>query len=53
MESKQQSQAREVREQYEAPAGVEIGTLAEMTAGVSKSGTSGDICKGTFPSAGR
>ena len=49
MESKQQSQARETRE-YEAPAGVELGTLAEMTAG-NKSGPSGDYTKGCpFPS---
>jgi hypothetical protein len=47
MESKQQSQPHE---DYLAPAGVELGTLAEMTAG-SKSGPSGDICKGApYPS---
>jgi hypothetical protein len=48
MESNQQSQARDM--QYEAPAGVELGTLAEMTAG-NKGGSSGDYTKGcTFPS---
>ena len=52
MESKQQSQARDAREHYEAPAGVELGTLAEMTAGVSKGAASGDYSKGCqFPSS--
>ena len=49
MESKQHSQAPKALP-YEAPRGVELGTLAEMTAG-TKSGSSGDICKGSsFPS---
>jgi hypothetical protein len=48
MESKQQSQTRET--QYEAPKGVVLGTLAEMTAG-NKGGASGDYSKGCqFPS---
>ena len=49
MEKHNTQRLRDEREQYEAPAGVELGTLAEMTAG--KGNGSADCWGGsTIPS---